>query len=176
MLILRLTPRGLKRPRPLTQRPRAISSSSASRQAAKRSGGNGRSLRHLALDHAHRVREAQAIRVEPARPGRLRHQLGRARRLARQRLRRAAVALDQIRGGFLHAYESVAQARIGIDSYVRFYNERRPYSSQADARRVLLRNLGAASAGGTNKWTLRRLGWTLSTGPTTDASAGLAGA
>jgi hypothetical protein len=65
---LRLTPRGLKRPRLLTQRVRAISSSRASRHAVKRSGGNGRGLRHLALDHAHGVREAQPIGIEPAWP------------------------------------------------------------------------------------------------------------
>jgi putative transposase len=32
---------------------------------------------------------------------------------------------------YLHAYESVAQARAGIERYVRFYNERRPHSSLA---------------------------------------------
>ena len=73
VLILRLTPRGLVRPRLLTQRPRAISLSSASRQAGSRSGGNGGCLGQLALDHAHGVREAQAVWIEPARPGRLRH-------------------------------------------------------------------------------------------------------
>jgi len=74
-LALRLTPRGLSLPRLLAHRPRAISWSTASRQAGKRSGGNGRSLRHLAFDDAHGVGAAQSIRVEC--PGRrsLNHQL-----------------------------------------------------------------------------------------------------
>ena len=37
--------------------------------------GSGRSLRHLALDHAHGVHEAQSVRVQAPRPCRLRHQL-----------------------------------------------------------------------------------------------------
>ena len=37
--------------------------------------GNGRSLWQLALDHAHGVGEAQAIRIEPARPRGLHHEL-----------------------------------------------------------------------------------------------------
>ncbi|WP_232458073.1 hypothetical protein, partial [Burkholderia ubonensis] len=64
LLILRLTPRGLQRPRLLTQRPRLISASSASRHFSRRSGGNGRGLRQFSLDHAHGVHEAQAIRIE----------------------------------------------------------------------------------------------------------------
>jgi hypothetical protein len=37
--------------------------------------GNGRSLRHLALDRAHGVHEAQVVGIEPARPRGLGHQL-----------------------------------------------------------------------------------------------------
>ncbi|QJD30799.1 transposase [Methylococcus geothermalis] len=30
---------------------------------------------------------------------------------------------------YLHAYDSVSQARQGLQSYFKFYNERRPHSS-----------------------------------------------
>ena len=75
LLILRLTPRGLKRPRLLTLRPAAISSSIAANHCGNRSGGNGRSLRHLSPDYTQCVDEAQSVWIELLRPGRLFHEL-----------------------------------------------------------------------------------------------------
>ena len=49
--------------------------------------------------------------------------------MARQRLRRAALAVDQIQGVYLHAYKTVSEARAGIGRYLTFYNTRRPHSS-----------------------------------------------
>jgi transposase InsO family protein len=39
------------------------------------------------------------------------------------------VALDQARGGLLHACESVSQAKAGIGRSIEFYNTRRPHST-----------------------------------------------
>ena len=75
LLILRLTPRGLNRPWLLTLRPVAISLSRASRHRGKRSGRNGRSVRHFSLDHAQGVDEAQSARIELLLPGGLLHEL-----------------------------------------------------------------------------------------------------
>ena len=75
LLILRLTPRGLNRPRLLTLRPAAISLSRASRHRGKRSGRNGRSVRHFSLDDAQGVDDAQSVRTELLLPGGLRHAL-----------------------------------------------------------------------------------------------------
>ena len=47
--------------------------------------------------------------------------------VARQCLRRAALAFDQIRGSHLHAYKTVSEARAGIARYLNFYNTRRPH-------------------------------------------------
>jgi putative transposase len=33
---------------------------------------------------------------------------------------------------YLHAYDSVAEARQGLDQYFKFYNNRRPHSSLAE--------------------------------------------
>ena len=56
-------------------------------------------------------------------------QHGRQGCLAGQRLRRAAVAQREIRGGVSRAYDSVREARASIGRYLDFYNSRRPHSS-----------------------------------------------
>jgi hypothetical protein len=83
LLILRLTPRGLKRPRLLTLRPEAVSSSIALHNCGKRPRGEGRSLGHLSLDHAQIVNEAQSGWIELLLPRRSLHEL--AYREVRQR-------------------------------------------------------------------------------------------
>ena len=35
----------------------------------------------------------------------------------------------EVRGGYLKAYESVAEARAGIGAYLRFYNSERPHQT-----------------------------------------------
>ena len=65
----------------------------------------------------------------PADQERYRHQHGRQRCLAGQCLRRAAVAQRQIQEVYLHAYDSVGEARNSIGRYLDFYNGRRPHSS-----------------------------------------------
>ena len=59
-----------------------------------------------------------------------RHQHGRQGRLAGQRLRRAAVAQRQIRGGVSAGLrQRQSEARASIGRYLDFYNRRRPHSS-----------------------------------------------
>jgi hypothetical protein len=55
LLILRLTPRGTRRPRLLTTRSSRISSSTASCRAPLARGGKCSKQRQLAADDAHRV-------------------------------------------------------------------------------------------------------------------------
>src|SRR3712207_9558234 len=62
-LILRLTPRGTCRPRPLTARSSRISSSTASCRPRLAQGGKRGEQWQLAADHAHRVREGEAVRI-----------------------------------------------------------------------------------------------------------------
>ena len=59
---------------------------------------------------------------------RRRYQHGRQGLMARQCLRRAALAICQYEEVYLRAYASVAEARALIASYLRFYNSRRPHS------------------------------------------------
>jgi hypothetical protein len=50
--------------------------------------------------------------------------------LARQRVRGAAAALDQIREEvYLHAYDSVTATKEGLERYISKYNQIRPHSS-----------------------------------------------
>ncbi len=58
-----------------------------------------------------------------------RHQHGRQGLLARQCVRRAAVAQRQIRGGLSARLRQRREARASIARYLAFYNERRPHSS-----------------------------------------------
>ena len=57
------------------------------------------------------------------------HQHGRQRRLARQRVCRAALAQRQYEEVYLRAYDSVSEARASIGRYFDFYNGRRPHAS-----------------------------------------------
>jgi len=58
------------------------------------------------------------------------HQHGWKGLLARQRVRRAVLEVDQVRGAYLHAYDSVSEGRTGIGRYIEFYNTRRPHRSR----------------------------------------------
>ena len=57
------------------------------------------------------------------------HQHGRSRRVARQRVRRAAVALGEVRRGLSARLRSVSAAKAGIGKYLAFFNTRRPHTS-----------------------------------------------
>jgi transposase InsO family protein len=50
-------------------------------------------------------------------------------RVARQCLRRTAVADDQYEEVYLRAYDSVSKARESLRRYLTFYNIRRPHSA-----------------------------------------------
>src|ERR1044071_1411072 len=63
LLILRLTPRGTRRPRLLTTRSSRISSSTASCRASLAAGGKSGKQRQLAPDHPHRMQEGEPVRV-----------------------------------------------------------------------------------------------------------------
>ena len=67
----------------------------------------------------------------PAVGERDRDQHGWPRFVARQCLCRAAVAVGQIWEVYLHAYDSVGQARASLGRYLDFYNCKRPHSSLA---------------------------------------------
>ncbi len=64
-----------------------------------------------------------------------RHLDGWQGRVARQRLRRAALAVDQIRRGLSPRLQDRIEARAGIGRYLAFYNSRRPHSSLLTGRR-----------------------------------------
>ncbi len=63
LLILRLTPRGVWRPRLETTRSSRISSRTASWNASLRLGGNSNKLGQFAADDSHRVDERQPVWV-----------------------------------------------------------------------------------------------------------------
>jgi hypothetical protein len=58
----------------------------------------------------------------------IRRNQGRRKCLARQRVRRAAVEV-KYEEVYLHAYDSVAAAKAGIQRYFAFYNGRRPHTA-----------------------------------------------
>lgn len=50
--------------------------------------------------------------------------------MAGQRLRRAALADDKVRGGLSHkAYDPVSATKVGLGCYIGFYNTRQPHQS-----------------------------------------------
>src|SRR3569832_3037908 len=63
LLILRLTPRGTRRPRLLTTRSSRISFSTASCRASLAGGGKCSKQRQLAADNPHRVQKGEPVRV-----------------------------------------------------------------------------------------------------------------
>jgi hypothetical protein len=74
LLILRLTPRGTCRPRPLTARSFRISSNIASCRRRLARGGKRSEQRQLAPDNAHGVREGETVGVLVGFQGRFVHE------------------------------------------------------------------------------------------------------
>jgi len=80
-----------------------------------------RDLQHRSRQPIHECRVAERAAVAADR-----HQHGR-RAAGGTSLRRAALAVGQIRQVYLHAYERVPRVWAGLTRYFQFFNQRRPH-------------------------------------------------
>jgi hypothetical protein len=109
-------------------------------------GGRNRSPACCYADEAHGDRsDLSQAEHKPSRAGALDLLLSRRDNVFVERLWRS-VKYEEV---YLRAYESVAQARASIGSYLRFYNSRRPHSSldRADTQPAVADRSGLNPAG-----------------------------